>query len=240
MLQLIDVEKKYNRHIAVKGISLEIEQGDSLGLIGPNGAGKSTTISMIATLLKPDKGDILYEGKSIVKNPNVIRQVLGYVPQDIALYENLTGMDNLLFWGKSYHLSKKELATSIQRISEIIGFTKQQLDQKVGTYSGGMKRRVNIGVALLHNPKLVVMDEPTVGIDIVSRNLILETIQRINEEGAAIIYTGHYLEEIEQICNKICIMDAGKLIAMGDKDQLLSSLDGKHTLEQLYLKTVKN
>lgn len=238
VLQLVNLEKKYKEKHAVKGISFTLEQGDSLGLIGTNGAGKSTTIGMVATLLQPDAGDILYNGESIIKNPKLIRSKLGYVPQEIALYENLSGIDNLKFFGRAYRLKGKELDGAIARVQEIIGFTKEELEQKVVTYSGGMKRRVNIGVALLHNPEIVVMDEPTVGIDFVSRNLILNTIKEINAKGVTIIYTGHYLEEIEQICNKICIMDSGLIVAMGEKEELLEQLNGDKKLEQLYLRTI--
>ncbi|BBF44658.1 ABC transporter, ATP-binding protein [Lachnospiraceae bacterium KM106-2] len=240
MLQLVNVHKKYKEKHAVNGISFALEKGDSLGLIGTNGAGKSTTISMIATLIQPDSGDILYHDQSIIKNPNIIRKRLGYVPQEIALYENLSGLDNLKFWGRAYHLKGKELENAIERVQKVIGFTSDELKQKVATYSGGMKRRVNIGVALLHDPEIVIMDEPTVGIDFVSRNLILSTIKEINKRGVTIIYTGHYLEEIEQICNKICIMDSGSIIAMGNKQDLLQKLSGDKKLEQLYLRTISN
>lgn len=239
MLQLIDVKKYYKINKAVDGISFTVNRGDSLGLIGDNGAGKSTTISMISTLVKPDSGDILFENHSIVKNPVNIRSKMGYVPQEVALYKNLTGYDNLKFWGRAYHLDRNKLQNRINDISEITGLSKDCLKQKVSGYSGGMKRKLNIGVALLHQPELVLMDEPTVGIDVKSRNQILDTIRSLNRLGITIIYTGHYMEEIEQICNKICILDNGKVLDIGDKDKMLSKSSGQISLEEYYLKSVK-
>lgn len=238
MLELIDVKKYYKLNKAVDGINFRINKGDALGLIGENGAGKSTTISMIATLVKPDFGDILFEKESILKNPAKIRKKLGYVPQEIALYSMLSGLDNLKFWGRAYHIGRRDLDTRIQEISDIIGINKKVLNDKIEGYSGGMKRRLNIGVALLHKPGLVVMDEPTVGIDVKSRNQILETIKNLNQSGITILYTGHYMEEIEQICNKICIMEGGKVLAIGDKDEMLTNHLGQVSLEEFYLSAV--
>lgn len=237
MLKLVNVTKKYKHKIAVNGINLELKKGDSLGLIGSNGAGKSTTISMIATLIKPDEGQILFQDNDIVKNPKSIREKLGYVPQDIALYEQLSGMDNLKFWGNSYGLQKVQLNEAIATVRGVIGFTEEELKQRVCTYSGGMKRRLNIGVAILHKPEIVLMDEPTVGIDIISRNQILETIQTINKEGVSIVYTGHYLEEIEKICNKLCILHKGNIVLEGRKEELLSKTKN-NSMEQLYIDAI--
>ncbi len=235
MLQLFDVKKYYKKNRAVDGISFEVKKGEVFSLIGANGAGKSTTISMIATMIKPDEGDILYKGESLVNNPKVIREHLGYVPQDIALYLSMTGRDNLLFWGNAYHVSKEILPDRILEICEIIGFTEDMLKQKVSTYSGGMKRRLNIGVALLHHPELVIMDEPTLGIDIVARNQILESVKRLSDMGTTIIYCGHYMEEVERISNTICMLDKGKKIVCGDKGSILYGSQDKKTLESLYL-----
>ncbi len=236
MLELIEVTKKYKNKIAVDNISFTLQEGEVIGLLGSNGAGKSTTISMIATLLAPEEGKILLDGESIVANPKKMRSVLGYVPQDIALYENLTGMDNLKFWGRSYGLHNQELQHAIQSVVEITRLTDTELKQKVGTYSGGMKRRLNIGVALLHNPKIVVMDEPTVGLDIISRRTIIEAIKEINGRGVSVIYTGHYFEEIEEICSRIIIMDHGRIIVNGTKEELLKE---HMNLEQYYLNVIK-
>lgn len=234
MLQLLDVKKYFKNNKAVDGISFQVNKGEVFGLIGANGAGKSTTISMIATMLKPDKGDILFHGQSLVRNPKVIREHLGYVPQDIALYSSLTGKDNLLFWGNAYHVSKSVLSERIAEVCNIIGFTEDMLKQKVSNYSGGMKRRLNIGVALLHRPEIVIMDEPTVGIDIVTRNQILDAVKRLSSQGTTIIYCGHYMEEVERISDTICMLDKGKIMVCGNKDKLLSEMKETKTLESLY------
>lgn len=236
MLELIDVTKKYKSKTAVNKISFSLQDGEVIGLLGQNGAGKSTTIAMIATLLTPSEGQILLDGESILANPKAMRSVLGYVPQDIALYENLSGLDNLKFWGRSYGLRKEALTNAIAMVADITRLTEEELRQKVATYSGGMKRRLNIGVALLHSPKIVVMDEPTVGLDIISRRAIIEAIKEINNRGVSVIYTGHYFEEIEEICNRIIIMEQGRIIVNGEKERLLH---GIMNLEQYYLNVVK-
>jgi ABC-2 type transport system ATP-binding protein len=214
LLQLVGVSKVYKRKNAIEDISFTIMEGDALGVVGNNGAGKSTTLSVIATIMKPDSGELRYRGKDIVKHPEFIRKELGYVPQDIALYTDLTGMDNLKFWGKAYHLYGDALKRRMEAVCEIIDIDFEQLNTPVKNYSGGMKRRLNIGAALLHEPKIVVMDEPTVGLDVVSRNKILDAIKKLNSSGVTIIYTGHYIDEIKEICNKICVLDAGRLVAM--------------------------
>lgn len=230
LLMIKDVEKSYKKIKAVKGINFNVKQGELLGLLGPNGAGKSTTISMIATLLKPDKGQILYNGSDIVKNPKIIQGHLGYVPQEIALYPMLTGKENLQFWGRAYGLKGFDLKTRIDEVSNIIGIN-ERLKDKVNVYSGGMKRRLNIGVALLHKPEIIIMDEPTVGIDPQSRNHILETVLKLNRQGMTVIYTSHYMNEVEYLCSRICIMDQGKIIASGGKQELIHQTDGVRTLK---------
>lgn len=224
-LTLTNLNKKYGALQAVDNLSFNMEQGVLLGLLGPNGAGKSTTISMISTLLTPDSGTILFKGEDIVKNPKAIQRVMGVVPQEIALYPTLTGHENLMFWGSLYGLKGKLLKDRIAEVSEIIGIT-DRLKDRVDKYSGGMKRRINIGAALLHQPEFLIMDEPTVGIDPQSRNHILETVKKLNEQGMTIIYTSHYMEEVEYLCNEIYIMDEGKTIASGTKASLLESFDG--------------
>ncbi|MDF2538062.1 MAG: transporter related [Herbinix sp.] len=232
MLELVNVKKYFKDNRAVDGISFFLNEGEILGLIGANGAGKSTTISMIATLLVPDEGNIYYRGQDIVKNPGFLRNSLGYVPQEIALYPSLSGLDNLKFWGKANHIRGNRLKQSIAQVSRMINLSDEVLHKKVITYSGGMKRRLNIGAALLHEPRLVIMDEPTVGLDVESRNQILEAVLALKKQGAAVIYAGHYLEEMERICDKICVIDRGKCVLFGDKEILLS---GNKSLEQLYL-----
>ncbi|HWT76091.1 MAG TPA: ABC transporter ATP-binding protein [Mobilitalea sp.] len=235
MLELFNVKKYYKDNRAVDGISFCMENGEILGLIGANGAGKTTTLSMIATLSKPDSGNIYYNGQDIVKNPAILRNDLGYIPQDIALYTSLTGLDNLQFWGKSNHIRGKRLKEQIIEVSRIIDFDINTLRKKVSSYSGGMKRRLNIGVALLHEPRLIIMDEPTVGLDVEARNQVLDTVLELKKKGAGIIYAGHYMEEMERICDKICVIDQGRCILFGNKTELLK---GNKSLEQLYLEAI--
>lgn len=223
LLEVNQLEKQFKTVKAVKGISFNVEKGEILGLLGPNGAGKSTTISMISTLLKPDNGSIHYNGEDIGRAPKSIQKQLGYVPQEIALYPMLSGRENMYFWGRAYGLKGKELKQRVDEVSEVIGI-KDRLKDKVKTYSGGMKRRLNIGVALLHNPELIIMDEPTVGIDPQSRNHILDTVLKLNKEGMTVIYTSHYMEEVEYLCNRICIMDQGEIIAEGSKESLIEQM----------------
>ena len=239
-LKLINLTKHYKKKHAVNGITLTINKGDVLGLLGENGAGKSTTMGMIATLIKPDDGDVFVDNDSVVIHPEIMKKKLGYVPQDIALYPMLTGLENLKFWGKLYHLKKNELDSAIKNVSEIISLSKDDLNRKVSEYSGGMKRRVNIGAALLHDPELVIMDEPTVGIDVKSRNQITDAILELNKNGKTIIYSGHYMPEMEKICNRICMLDAGKIKFEGYLKDLLVDEGQNISLEEFYLKKTKD
>lgn len=235
MLKVENLYKEFGNVKAVEGISFEVKKGQVFGLLGPNGAGKSTTISIISTLLQPTSGDVLFEGKSILKDPKSIRQKLGVVPQDIALYPTLTGYENLSFWGNIYGLKGSELKKRVNEVSDIIGLN-GRLKDKVEKYSGGMKRRLNIGAALLHMPELLIMDEPTVGIDPQSRNHILDTVLELNKQGITIIYTSHYMEEVEYLCNELCIMDEGKIIASGTQQELVELVKEK---TQIYIKLNK-
>jgi ABC-2 type transport system ATP-binding protein len=220
MLKVENLYKNFGNIAAVDGISFEVKRGEVFGLLGPNGAGKSTTISIISTLLPPTEGEIFFEGESIFKNSKNLRQKLGIVPQDIALYPTLTGYENLRFWGNLYGLKGAELKERINEVADIIGLN-ERLKDKVKKYSGGMKRRLNIGAALLHKPDLLIMDEPTVGIDPQSRSHILDTVLKLSAQGMTIIYTTHYMEEAEELCSRICIMDEGKIIASGTKQELV-------------------
>lgn len=229
LLKVENLKKYFKKVKAVDGISFEVKKGEIFGLLGPNGAGKSTTISMISTLFKPTSGDILFKGKSIFENPKEIQKNLGIVPQEIALYPTLSGYENLRFWGNVYGLRGKKLKLRIEEVAEIIGI-KDRLKDKIEKYSGGMKRRINIGVALLHKPELLIMDEPTVGIDPQSRKHILDTVLSLNKEGMTIIYTSHYMEEVEYLCSRISIMDKGKIIATGTKDELIDIVKGQKVI----------
>jgi ABC-2 type transport system ATP-binding protein len=237
MLELVNVKKYYKDNKAVDGVSFHVEAGEVLGLIGANGAGKSTTISMIATLNKPDSGNIYYEGQDIVKNPYLMRKNLGYVPQEIALYPSLSGKDNLKFWGRANHVRGVRLRKRVNEVAETIQITGKVLRRRVSSYSGGMKRRLNIGAALLHEPKLIIMDEPTVGLDVESRNQILEAVLKLKNQGVSIIYAGHYMEEMEKICDKICVIDKGRCVLFGETKELLGN---NKSLEQLYLEVTGN
>lgn len=234
MLELIKVSKKYKDLDAVSSVSFSVDKGQVLSLVGANGAGKSTCVSMIATLQKPDSGQILFNGKDIVKEPDAIRKRLGYVPQDIALYEQLSGLDNLKFWGKSYGVSSADLDAEIKRVCSIITFDEKLLKKRVSEYSGGMKRRLNIGVALLHRPELVILDEPTTGIDIQSGAQILKAIEELKENGTAIIYVGHYMEEVEKISTHVCYLEKGVSKSFGTVKQVLES-NGISSLSELII-----
>lgn len=208
-----------------------LEDGEIVGLLGPNGAGKSTTISMISSLLDPTSGDIELNGTSILKHPKELRQILGVVPQEIALYQELSAQENLLFFGRIQKLPKRVLHNRVEEVLEIIGLQDRRKDL-VKTFSGGMKRRLNIGVALLHNPKFIIMDEPTVGIDPQSRNYILETVQKLNKERQmTVLYTSHYMEEVEYLCDRIYIMDHGEVIASGTKEEIKQILSADNAVE---------
>jgi ABC-2 type transport system ATP-binding protein len=219
-IQVQDLKKNFGDLAAVRGVSFEVRAGQIFSLLGPNGAGKSTTISMLAGLLQPSGGDAWIQGHSIRQEPQAVKASLGVVPQDIALYPDLSARENLEFWGKMYGLRGAALAKRVDEVLEITGLAGRQKD-KVGTYSGGMKRRVNIGAALLHKPQVIIMDEPTVGIDPQSRRHILDNVKELNRQGMTVLYTTHYMEEAQELSDQIAIMDQGKLIACGTHDELV-------------------
>ncbi|WP_033826502.1 daunorubicin resistance protein DrrA family ABC transporter ATP-binding protein [Bacillus andreraoultii] len=230
MLEVTDLSKKFKGITAVQGVNMYLEKGEIVGLLGPNGAGKSTTISMLSSLIVPTSGDVRLLNENIIKRPEKIRQILGVVPQEIALYSDLTAEENLQFFGQIYGLRGQKLKNRIAEVLEQIGLTDRQ-KHLVKTYSGGMKRRLNIGIALLHNPEIIIMDEPTVGIDPQSRNYILETVKRLNrEQGMTVLYTSHYMEEVEFLCDRIYIMDQGNIIASGTKQELKNILSSENTI----------
>jgi len=219
ILEVKNLVKKYGDFTAVKGISFDIQEGEIFSLLGPNGAGKTTTISVLSTLFTPTSGDAFIAGHSVSKDSLAVRQVIGVVPQDLALYEDLTARENLSFWGQMYGLGGKALSNRIAQVLEQIGLA-DKANQRVRTYSGGMKRRVNIGVGLLHQPRLLFMDEPTVGIDPQSRRAILDSVKALNRQGMTVLYTTHYMEEAEELSDRVGIMDHGELIALGTKAEL--------------------
>ncbi len=219
LLQVRNLRKDFGDRAAVRGVSFDVNEGEVFGLLGPNGAGKSTTISVICGLLKPTGGDVLAGGRSVTREPMAVKAMLGVIPQDVALYPALSARENLHFWGKMYGLSGVE---SRQRTEEVLGMVglSDRGNDRIQTYSGGMKRRVNIAAGLLHSPKILIMDEPTVGIDPQSRNHILETVQQLNRQGLTVLYTSHYMEEVEMLCHRIAVVDDGRIVALGTKDEL--------------------
>lgn len=230
MLDTDKLTKKFKDTVAVDNVTISLRQGESVGLLGPNGAGKSTAIAMISTLMKPSSGDVRLHGKSVLKNKGAMRAVLGVVPQKIALYEELSAYENLKFFGRIYGLTGKKLEERIQYVLELVGLADRQ-KELVKNYSGGMQRRVNLAAAMMHEPEVLIMDEPTVGIDPQSRNHLLETIRKLNrEQGMTVLYTSHYMEEVEKLCDRVYIMDHGKVIASGTKEELKGILSEEETV----------
>lgn len=232
-IEVKHLKKSFGNLRAVQGVSFTVKKGEILSLLGPNGAGKSTIISMLTGLLTPDEGDASIMGHSITKKPKAAKASLGVVPQDIALYLDLSARENLTFWGKMYGLRGAALAARVDEVLEIIGLTDRQ-KERICKFSGGMKRRINIGAALLHKPDVVIMDEPTVGIDPQSRRYILDNVRELNHQGMAVLYTTHYMEEAAELSDQIAIMDMGKVIAYGTHAELIK-LVGEQTRIDLSL-----
>ena len=219
LLEVKELSKSYGNIKAVGGISFEIQKGEIFGLLGPNGAGKTTTISMLSCLIKPDSGDAFVDGCSILKDSMEVKKRIGVVPQDVSLYPTLSAQENLVFFGEMYGLTGSKLREKVDDVLEVVGL-KDRRKEAINKYSGGMKRRINIAVGLLPSPKLLILDEPTVGVDPQSRTNILETLKELNKEGLTILYTSHYMEEVEFLCHRIAIMDLGKIIAIGSLNEL--------------------
>jgi ABC-2 type transport system ATP-binding protein len=229
ILEVKDLVKKYGENTAVKGITFSIKEGEIFSLLGPNGAGKTTTISVLSTLLTPTSGEAIVCGFSVTKQPMDVRRSIGVVPQDLALYEELSAAENLSFWGQMYGLGGKTLAKRIDEVLELIDL-KDKAKAHVRTFSGGMKRRVNIGVGLLHQPRLLFMDEPTVGIDPQSRRAILDSVKDLNKKGMTVLYTTHYMEEAQELSDRVGIIDHGDLIALGTQAELTKQVGETDTL----------
>ena len=233
MIKIENLSKSFGDFKAVNNINLHVKKGEIFGLLGPNGAGKSTLITMISTVLKADTGAILLNGIDLNTNPNQCKQLLGIVPQEISLYDNFSAYDNLLFFGKLYGIDLKTLKIRIDEILVLIGLDDRKNDL-IKTYSGGMKRRINIAAALLHQPKILLMDEPTVGVDPQSRNKIFDIVETLNKKGLTIVYTTHYMEEVERLCNTIAIMDKGNIIAKGTLEELQNQSKTKEALTLVF------
>jgi ABC-2 type transport system ATP-binding protein len=220
---------------AVNGLNFSILEGDVFGLLGPNGAGKTTTISIMTTLMKPTEGKVNIFGFDVENNPVQVKEAIGLVPQDIALYVGLTARENLRFFGHMYGLKGSYLEIRVSECLDFVGLT-PSADQRVGTFSGGMKRRANLAAGILHKPRLIFLDEPTVGIDPQSRSMLLERLIHLREEGVTMVYTTHYMEEAQSLCSSIAIMDEGRIIMQGPPQQLIEKHPECRNLEDLFIK----
>ncbi len=221
ILECRDLRKAFGNLVAVNGVGFHIAAGETYGLLGPNGAGKTTTISMVCGLLRRDGGDVVLAGRPLDTMTIEAKADIGYVPQELALYPDLTGRENLRFFGKLYGLAGTELDARVDEVLDVIDL-RERADDKAQQYSGGMQRRLNIGLGLLNRPKLLVLDEPTVGVDPQSRNAILESVERFREQGLAVLYTTHYMEEAERLCDRVGIIDQGELKAEGTRRALVA------------------
>ncbi|MCR5829065.1 MAG: ABC transporter ATP-binding protein [Lachnospiraceae bacterium] len=237
ILKTTDLTKKYGNRIVVDNLNIEIRKGEIFGLLGPNGAGKSTTMNMICNIVTPTLGDVEFMGKDFRKNKKELSRHLGFIPQDLAIHGSLKAWENVELFTSLYGIRGKELKERINESLEYVGLSDKR-DEYAKTFSGGMKRRLNIACAIGHHPELLIFDEPTVGIDPQSRNFILEKIKESNRNGATVIYTSHYMEEVEAICTRIAVMDNGKLIAVGTSEELKKLVvddTSKVTLEEVFL-----
>lgn len=219
---------------AVEDLHLTLTKGEVFGLLGPNGAGKTTTISMLSTLLRPDSGTITLDDLDLLRHPKQARRIIGVVPQEIALYPELSAWENLTFFGRLHGLNGPQLKNSIQNALATVGL-EAKAHQKVASYSGGMKRRTNLAAGILQGPALLFLDEPTVGVDIQSRQLILDNLKKMQANGTTMLYTTHYMEEAQQICDRVAIMDAGKILAQGAPDEMIGQAPNCQNLGELFL-----
>ncbi|MFP4469232.1 MAG: ABC transporter ATP-binding protein [Bacteroidales bacterium] len=219
IIEVKNLKKSYGKITALKGIDVYVDRGEFFGLLGPNGAGKTTTINILSTILKPDEGEVYINGHSMYDHPKQCKKFIGIVPQELALYEELSAMENLIFWGRLYGISQSEAETEAKKLLGLF-----ELDSRsrslIKSFSGGMKRRINMAAAMMHQPEILLMDEPTVGVDPQSRHKIYDVLAEIAYQGVTIIYTTHYMDEVEKICNRIGIIDHGQIIASGTLDEL--------------------
>ncbi|MBL1211719.1 MAG: ABC transporter ATP-binding protein [Ignavibacteriae bacterium] len=229
MLKISNISKRFGRIDALKNIDLEIEQGEFFGLLGPNGAGKSTLMDIIIGYHKPDTGTLFFENEIIIPEKLVTRYKFGYVPQEISLYQELSAHQNLKIFGSIYKMSSKELDRKIAKVLELVKLSERKNDT-VKDFSGGMKRRLNLAASILHDPQIILCDEPTVGIDPQSRNAIFDMLHQLNQNGKTIIYTTHYMEEAERLCSKLAIIDEGKIIANGSLNDLIKLSEKRETI----------
>ena len=226
MLVCTDLRKRYGERTAVDGVSFHIDRGETYGLLGPNGAGKTTSISMVCGLMERDGGQVSVAGRPMDINATDAKADIGYVPQELAIYPDLSARENLRFFGRLQKLRGKELDRRVDAVIELAGLA-DRADDRTSDYSGGMKRRLNIGIGLLHEPRLLVLDEPTVGVDPQSRNAILEAVDELGRSGMSILYTTHYMEEAERLCDRIGIIDDGTILAEGSRRELVAIVGEK-------------
>ncbi len=236
IIEIVNLSKTYkgSKTPAIHHVSLHIRQGEVFGLLGPNGAGKTTTISILCGLFSPSHGEVYIDGLSVTQDKEQIKHLIGIVPQDIALYPTLTAYENLRFIGRMYGLKGKVLKERINKYAELLGM-EDSLKKQVKTFSGGMKRRINLVAGLLHDPKIVILDEPTVGVDVQSRNQIVLYLKELNKSGTTIIYTSHYLQEAELLCTRVAFIDDGNIIKLGSPLELIAETAGCTTLEEVFL-----
>jgi ABC-2 type transport system ATP-binding protein len=225
VLRCEGLHKSFDGRVAVDGVSFAIAAGETYGLLGPNGAGKTTTISIACGLLTRDAGTVVVAGRALDEDPLAAKALIGYVPQEIALYPDLTGAENLVFFGRLQGLAGRALSARVDAVLELVGLADRRSD-RVEKYSGGMQRRLNIAAGMLHEPTLLILDEPTAGVDPQSRNAILEAVDELGGRGLAVLYTTHYMEEAERLCDRIGILDEGRLIAEGTRSELLAVMGG--------------
>jgi ABC-2 type transport system ATP-binding protein len=240
IISIQNLSKQYKNadQLTLNNISFDIHNNEVFGLLGPNGAGKTTMISILCGVVQASTGTILIDGLDMRRNPNAIKQRIGVVPQDIALYPTLTARENLNFYAAMYGVSAKDAKKLINEWLEKFGLT-NAADKKVENYSGGMKRRVNLIASILHQPKVLFLDEPTVGVDVQSRNVIIEHLKDLNQSGMTIIYTSHHMEEAEEFCSRIAIIDYGTILTMGSPKELINSCNGANNLEDVFLDLTK-
>jgi ABC-2 type transport system ATP-binding protein len=226
VLECRDLHKRFGETVAVRGVSFRVHEGETYGLLGPNGAGKTTTISIICGLLEADTGEVVVAGRPLTTRSVDAKAAIGYVPQELAIYPDLSARENLRFFAQLYGLASADARARVNEVLDVIGLA-DRADDQAKTYSGGMQRRLNIGIGLLHRPRLLVLDEPTVGVDPQSRNAILESVERLSAAGMAVLYTTHYMEEAERLCDRIGIVDRGERKAEGTRAELVA-LVGEH------------
>jgi ABC-2 type transport system ATP-binding protein len=238
VLAITGLHKSFGRTVAVGGVSFAVERGQLVGLLGPNGAGKTTTVSMIAGLVTPDQGTVIIAGAALSGDADPVKRRLGLVPQDLALYDELTARANLRLFGSLYGLTSQALEDAVASALALVGLA-DRADDRVKTYSGGMKRRLNLAAGLLHDPDILLLDEPTVGVDPQSRNAIFDNLEQLKSRGKALLYTTHYMEEAERLADRLVIMDHGRVLADDTLDRLRQRMpgdgDGKARLESLFL-----